>query len=133
MVLEEYIKNGVTSGAKTVYLSGALKLFPSFNGICVDHFVQVHALTSVVPRCDVRYDFRLKRCLIRLYSHYVVGVHFFIYVICIYLRITVSKPYQVMFVSYLATHRMPPWEQEVLYLKSVTVSKTLSMYTVPTN
>ena len=47
--------------------------------------VKLHVFTFLVRCCDVRYDFRVKRCLILLDSHLLCRGFMYIYVFCIYL------------------------------------------------
>jgi hypothetical protein len=54
----------VTSGAGTTYFSGARECTPVFCLLSdprVVHVVNFHVFTFVVPCCDVRYNFRVKK------------------------------------------------------------------------
>jgi hypothetical protein len=61
------------------------------NGIRVVHVVKLYVFTHLIPSCDVRYDFCIKRYLILLDSHFFCMGSWFIYVICIYLSILLSN------------------------------------------
>ena len=49
----------------------------SSSGIRVVQFVLLNVFTSLVPRCDIHYDFRIKRCSIHLYPSAL-----FVFVLC---------------------------------------------------
>ena len=53
--------------------------------------------TFRVSSCDVRYDFRIKRCSVRLYLQLFVGCLMSYSVSCVCLRIVVSNTYCVVF------------------------------------
>ena len=57
---------------------------------------------------DVLCDFRIKRCSVRLCLQWFVGVSCLLYVICVCLRIVVSRAYCVVFLSCFSSSCMLP-------------------------
>jgi hypothetical protein len=73
-------------------------LFTCLSGVRAVHVINLHVL---VQCCDVRSDFRVKRCLICLNSHLSCRDSCFIYAICIFYVYWCPTrfPYQIMFAS----------------------------------
>jgi len=92
--------------------------FTSLCGVRVLHDVKLHDFAFSVPCCDVRYDFHVKRCSIRLDSHMCfVGGSCFIYVIFIYLRILVSNTISILdYVRVVPEHMIFGFLSEVLWV-----------------
>ena len=63
--------------------------FTCFSGDRDVHAFKLYVITFLVPYCDVRYDFHVKKMFDS--SFYFVRDSCFIYVICIYLRILVPN------------------------------------------
>ena len=71
--------------------------------ILVSCVVILYVFMFGVPCCGVRYDFRIKRCQVRLHLRLFVEDSCLVYVICVCLRIVVSNTYCVVFLFYLCS------------------------------
>jgi hypothetical protein len=96
---------GCLKEAGTAYPSRAPEITPGFfGGVRVAHLfsfsmLSYYVFTFLVPCCAVRYNFRLKRCSVRLYLQLFACL---IDVICVCLRIVVSNTYCSVFLFCLS-------------------------------